>query len=251
MYRAFDTSRKRTVALKLLEHAKDDERQARSELRFRREFATLTAHRHPRIVEVFGFGVDPEGPYYTMELMDGEDLRHVRDLAVGDAVKLFADVASALAFLHDRGVVHRDVAPRNVRCTKDGRAKLLDFGVVVDAGYAGDLAGTPGYVAPEALYGLPLDGRSDLFGFGVLAYFALTHQLPFPCRSFEEQVDAMRTAPERLSKLRPDVPKALEDLIGQCLRLEARARPSSAAELLERLSAITPLSGGLAPSSRL
>ena len=73
VYRAFDTSRKRTVALKLLEHAKDDERQARSELRFRREFATLTAHRHPRIVEVFGFGVDPEGPYYTMELMNGED----------------------------------------------------------------------------------------------------------------------------------------------------------------------------------
>ncbi len=242
VYRAYDTSGKRTVALKLLERQKTADSHARGELRFRREFATLTSHRHPRIVEVFSFDVDPEGAFYTMELIDGEDLRHVRGLSIESAVRILADVASALSFLHNRGLVHRDVAPRNVRCTSDGRAKLFDFGVVVDAGYAGDLAGTPGYVPPEALHGLPLDGRSDLFGFGVLAYFALTHQLPYPCGTFQEQLDAMRTAPPRLSAARPDIPEALEELIGECLRLDPLARPSSAAEVIERLGAIAPLS---------
>ncbi len=246
VYRAIDTSEKRTVALKLLDRQKNEDSHARGELRFRREFATLTSHRHPRIVEVYSFGVDPAGAYYTMELIDGEDLRHVRELSIEDAVRILADVASALSFLHNRGLVHRDVAPRNVRCTKDGRAKLFDFGVVVDAGYAGDLAGTPGYVPPEALYGLPLDGRSDLFSFGVLAYFALTQHLPYSCRTFEEQLDAMRTPPPRLSTARPDVPEALEELIGECLRLEPLARPSSAAEVIERLGGIAPLSDTVA-----
>ncbi len=241
VYRAYDISERRTVALKLLAHQKSEESQARGELRFRREFATLSSHRHPRIVDVYRFDVAPEGAFYTMELIDGEDLRHVGELPVERAVRLLADVASALSFLHNRGLVHRDVAPRNVRCSRDGRAKLFDFGVVVDAGYEGDLAGTPGYVPPEALHGLPLDGRSDLFSFGVLAYFTLARQLPYPCRSFDEELKALRHAPPRLSALRPDVPPALEELIGECLRLDPLARPSSAAEIIERLGAIVPL----------
>ncbi len=241
VYRAYDVAQKRSVALKLLDRRQDATSQARAELRFRREFAVLASNRHPRIVEVFGYGVDSRGPFYTMELMEGQDLRHLENPTLEEAVRLLADVASALAFLHNRGLVHRDVAPRNVRCTHDGRAKLFDFGVVVDAGYAGDIAGTPGYVPPEAIHGMPLDARSDLFGFGVLAYFTLTRRLPYPARTFEEQLFAMRGAPPRLSSVRRDVPEALQDLIGECVRLDPLARPASAAEVIERLGAIVEL----------
>src|SRR5690606_22323630 len=121
--RAHDLTTGQPVALKRfnLPTEQHDDR-----LRFRHEFHTLARLRHPRIVQAHDYGVDDQGrPFYAMELLDGQDLSELAPVPWRRACGLLRDVASALAFLHARGLLHRDVAPRNVRCTEDGRAKLL------------------------------------------------------------------------------------------------------------------------------
>src|SRR5439155_11151046 len=139
-------------------------------LRFRREFHTMASLAHPNIVEVFDYGFDRGTPYYTMELLDGQDLADLGRVTTHRACGLLRDVASALAFLHARRLLHRDLAPRNVRGTSTGLAKLIDFGVLATTGVSDDIAGTPPLIAPEAFYGRPLDHRYDLYGLGALAY---------------------------------------------------------------------------------
>jgi len=98
-------------------------------LRFRHEFFTLAGLRHPRIIEVYDYGLDGPVPYYTMELLDGSDLRALGPMPMRESCRVLRDVAAALAFLRQRRLLHRDVTARNVRLTGDGRAILMDFGV--------------------------------------------------------------------------------------------------------------------------
>lgn len=157
VYGVRDLASGHTRALKQLvlpaDASRDDARAAR--LRFRREFHTMASLAHPRIVDVFDYGVDADTPYYTMELLDGEDLADVERIDPANACALLRDVASALAFLHARRLLHRDLAPRNVRCTSTGFAKLIDFGVLATTGACDDIAGTPPMIAPEAVRGRP------------------------------------------------------------------------------------------------
>ena len=94
-------------------------------------------------------------------------------------------MASSLAILHSRGLLHRDVSARNVRCTADGRAKLIDFGAMTAMGVAKDVVGTPPFMAPEALQMQTLDARADLFALGALAYYVLTGRHAYPARTHE------------------------------------------------------------------
>src|SRR5688572_26301428 len=137
---------------------------------FEREYFALSELAHPRIIEVYDYGIDGDGAYYTMELLDGADLRERKNLTVEEVCAVLCDIACSLAILHSRGLVHRDVSPRNVRCTTDGRAKLIDFGAMAPMGVTHELVGTPPCTAPEALQLQPLDGRADLYALGVLAY---------------------------------------------------------------------------------
>ena len=218
-------------------------------LRFQREFHTLASLRHPRIIRAHDYGVDSLGPYYTMELLGGDDLRDVMKarerLPVEETCRLLRDVASALAALHARGLIHRDLSSRNVRVI-DGRATLFDFGVLVNAGWVGDIAGTPAYVAPEMLRGVPVDGRVDLYSLGVLAYSMLTGRKPYGARSLDD-LEACWSAPVVPPSSIAPVPEALEDLVLDLLCLEPLGRPPSAAVLIDRLTAI----GGLAPDPEL
>jgi len=214
----------------------------RDELRFQREFHTLTSLAHPRIVEVYDYGIDDEGPYYTMQLLEGSDLRDLvreRRLSPGEVCRLLRDVASALAALHARGLIHRDLSPRNVRVI-DGHAVLFDFGVLVDAGWVGDVAGTPAFVAPEMLRGVPIDGRADLYSLGVLGYSMLTGERPYDARALGELEDAWRRALVPPSEY-ATVPEPLEDLILDLLCLEPLGRPPSAAVLIDKLTALGDL----------
>ena len=104
-----------------------------------------------------------------MELLDGSDLRERGQLPWREACALLRDVASSLAILHSRRLLHRDVSARNVRCTSDGRAKLIDFGAMTPMGVAKHVVGTPPFVPPEALQLQALDGRADLYALGALA----------------------------------------------------------------------------------
>jgi len=249
VYRATDLQSGQQVALKRMVVKKRHEESRKPLLRFQREFHTLASLRHPRIVHAFDYGLDERGPYYTMELLEGEDLGHLLKkrgrLPPEESCRLLRDVASGLAVMHARGLIHRDLSSRNVRVI-DGRAKLFDFGVLVNTGWVGDVAGTPAYVAPEMLRGVPVDGRVDLYSLGVLAYCMLTGRRPYDPASLEE-LEACWAAPVVPPSALATVPEALEDLVLDLLCLERLGRPPNAAVLIDRLTAI----GGLEPDPEL
>jgi hypothetical protein len=239
VWRVFDTVTRRHVALKMLTPPNRGGLAAdRLVLWFRREFGVIATLRHPGIVEAYEYGVAGGVPYYTMELLDGHDLREAEHVDVARAAAIVRDIASALAFLHARRLVHRDIKPRNVRLTADGRAKVIDFGIVATMGTLGDVAGTPMSLAPEALRGLPLDGRADLFALGALAYWMLSGRYPYVVDSVDHLERAWRTPPPRLAALRDDVPRALDEVVMSLIAIDADHRPPSAAAVIDRLDAI-------------
>jgi hypothetical protein len=208
---------------------------------FEHEYHTLVQLAHPNIVRVFEYGLDADNPYYTMELLEGIDAREAtaaRQLDVRGICVLLRDCASALALVHARRLLHRDVSPRNLWCTADGRGKLIDFGTLVAMGPQTRVAGTPPYVAPEALENQVLDARYDLFGLGALAYYMLTGHNAYPARALRDLPVRWRSRPKPLES---DVPPALAELVMSMLSLDPRRRPLSAAEVYERVSAIAEL----------
>jgi hypothetical protein len=244
VHSAFDRLAQRQVAYKRL-LVSEKMGKERSYAFFQREYDTLSRLRHPNIIEVYEYGVDDVGPYYTMELLSGQDLAALAPLPFREVCRVARDVASALALVHARGYVHRDVSPANVRLTRDGRAKLFDFGALIEFGSSDHFAGTPAFIAPECLTGGMLDQRTDLFSFGALLYWALTRKLAISRRSLRDPFPITIAATTPASTLDESIPKALDELVLSLLQRDPLARPSSAAEVIERLNAI----GGLEPSS--
>ncbi|HKO93046.1 MAG TPA: protein kinase, partial [Polyangiaceae bacterium] len=251
VYRALDQASGLTVALKTLEHA-----DARLMSLFEREYHTLASIKHPRVIEVYDFGIcESRRRFYTMELVAGDDLLALAPLPFEQACAHLRDVATSLALIHARRLVHRDVSPRNVRIDAQGRAKLLDFGALGDFGMAREIVGTPACMAPEAVQRLRLDQRSDLFSLGATLYYALTKRLPFAIRHIDDVEAAQGTPPVAPSTLVPGIPPALDQLVLSLLSLDPMERPSSAAEVIDRLGAIAGLDAqpllGLAESHLL
>ncbi|HEX2678514.1 MAG TPA: serine/threonine-protein kinase, partial [Polyangiales bacterium] len=239
VYRAFDLSTNRQVALKrLLPGAANNPRLAAL---FEREYHTLTRLKHPRIVEVFDYGIDEHGPYYTMELLDGSDLSELAPIPYRDACRYLRDVASSLALLHTRKRLHRDLSPRNVRITSDGRCKLLDFGTMANFGVPDEIVGTPPMVPPEALRAMSLDHRSDLYALGALAYRVLTNRHAYRARQLEDLPELWRTPPPRVAELAEDIPVELDELVMSMISLDPVYRPVSTSEVIDRLTAIGEL----------
>jgi len=208
---------------------------------FEREFHLLAQLSHPRVIEVYDYGIEDGRPYYTMELLDGGDLRELSPLPWRRVCALIYDVCSSLALLHSRRFVHRDISPRNVRCTRDGSAKLIDFGAAVPMGVAPQVVGTPSFIAPEALGRVALDARADLFALGATCYFALTGVPPFEAQHLSELNAAWSVSPYRPSQLTEGIPQALDELVMSLISLEPAQRPRSAFEVMQRLSAIAEL----------
>ena len=224
---------------------------------FEREYHTLASLRHPRIIQVFEYGHSDLGPYYTMELLPGADLRELSPLPYAQACRYLGDVASSLALLHARRLLHRDLNARNVRVSAEGHCKLIDFGALATFGSHREIIGAPPCVAPEALRGMPLDQRSDLYALGTLAYYLLTGRNAFQVRRIEDleaafdvelrspglvladRASAAGTTPEIGSP--PAIPEPLDALVMSLLSRDPDARPSSAAEVIEQLSQIAEL----------
>ncbi|HKP57193.1 MAG TPA: protein kinase, partial [Polyangiales bacterium] len=239
VFRVHDVSTGRELALKrLLPSGSHSDANAAG---FAREYYTLRQLTHPSIIEVYEYGFDREAPYYTMELLSGQDLSSGAPFEWQDAARLLMSVASSLAVLHSRRLIHRDVTATNVRYTQGLTAKLIDFGAMVEMGAVLQAVGTVPYMAPEALNQQPLDQRLDLYALGALAYFMVTGRHAYPARHVAQLRELWSLPLTAASSLQHELPEPFSRLIGSLLELEPWARPSSAAEVMERLSAIAGL----------
>ncbi len=241
VYLVLDALTQQQQALKRLRPKDDAEHQQRMARLFEQEFYTLAQLAHPRVVEVYDFGRDEIGPYYTMELLDGGDLRELAPMPWRQACSLLRDVCSVLSLLHSRRLVHRDLTPRNVRCTRDLKAKLIDFGAMVPMGPCKHAMGTPAFSPPEVISLQALDARADLYSLGATAYYVLTGATPYSARSFAELRQAWMLNPRPPSSLVQDIPQELDSLVMSLINLDPIARPANAAEVMERLTAIASL----------
>jgi tRNA A-37 threonylcarbamoyl transferase component Bud32 len=230
--------------------------------RFRREILFAAQLQHPHIVPLLAAG-DADGlPWFTMPFVTGESLRTrlVRDgeLPIAETVRVLRDVASALAYAHQQGVVHRDIKPDNVLLSH-GVAVVTDFGVAkaltASSGHAihhggltsmGVALGTPIYMSPEQASGdAGMDHRVDIYAFGVMAYEMLTGQPPFSGRTAQAVLGAhMAALPEPVTARRPGIPHLLAMLVMRCLEKRAADRPQTAADVMTSLDMLTTPSGG-------
>ena len=240
VYRVTDERKKKPLALKRILAGDPGERSLSLSL-LEHEFHMLSELEHPCIVSVYDYGVDEDGAFYTMELLDGGDLSGQKKLPWLEVAMILRDVASALAILHSRRLLHGDLSTRNVRSTADGRAKLIDFGTMTPMGLPKRVVGTPPFMAPELLERQSLDARADLFSLGAIAYSTLTGRHAYPSRSLKELPDAWNRPLPSPAEREPSVPEALSELVMELLRRDRMARPSSAAAVIERLCALASL----------
>ncbi|HEV7991724.1 MAG TPA: protein kinase [Gemmatimonadaceae bacterium] len=264
VFLAFDDTLQRRVAVKVLpEHMAA----AVSVDRFRREILLSAGLQHPHIVGVLSAGVADGLPYFVMPYVEGESLGTrllTRGrLSVPQTVSVMKDVARALAYAHERGVVHRDIKPHNILLTS-GAATVTDFGVakalssaqrssadgrnastLTDAGTS---LGTPLYMAPEQAAADPdVDRRADIYALGVTSYEMLAGQPPFAGLAPRALLAARMTEdPPHICSVRPGVPQALADLVMKCLQRDPDDRPQSAGELLAALDDPAMVSGAFA-----
>jgi tetratricopeptide (TPR) repeat protein len=239
VYRVTDISRGQPLALKRLRADASPDLLGL----FEREYQTLASLQHPHTVEVYEFGRDEQGAFYTMELLEGGDLRERAPVSFREACAALRDAALALGVLHARGLVHRDVSPRNLWRTPDGRVKLIDFGAVMAFGPAQRVMGTPPLLPPEAYHGGPLDQRSDLYSLGGVGYFLVTGRNAYPARELAQLPDLWQRTPRPpsaavTSALPEPIPEELDALLLSLLSQNPMLRPSSTAELIDRLNTL-------------
>ena len=255
VYRAHDSRLGRDIAIKLLPASTPDRL-----ARFEREARTVGGLNHPNIVTLYSIEEDRATHFLTMELVEGRNLAEVvtpGGLPLAQVLDLAIPLADALIAAHEKGVVHRDLKPANVMVTREGRVKVLDFGLAklvqaepdLDATQAatiaspisdvGQVVGTAPYMAPEQIRGEPVDPRTDIFSFGILLYELATGNRPFPGRTFGDTCSAiLRDAPPPLANTRSDLPGDLERIIGRCLQKNPRERFQTMLDVANELRSI-------------
>jgi serine/threonine protein kinase/WD40 repeat protein len=258
VYRAKDTRLGRDVAIKVLTNVAIGDRERLQ--RFEQEARATGMLNHPNLLTIYDVGRDADGnPFLVSELLEGETLssRLVRGaLSPRKAVDAALQMAQGLAAAHEKGIVHRDLKPDNIFLTRDGRLKILDFGIAkltgtkasegptfeMAATEPGMVLGTVGYMSPEQVRGEPVDHRSDIFAFGTIVYEMLTGQRAFRGKSGIETLSAiLKEDPRDLTELLPNIPPALERLVRRCMEKDRELRFQSARDLafnLETLGAI-------------
>lgn len=243
VFRCWDTKREREVALKVLaEHLANDDMARR---RFKREARAVNAVKHANVVRAYGWKEIDGLSLLVLEYVDGVTLRRRIDkrgpMSPREAVAVIRQVACGLQVLHNLGVYHRDVKPTNILLTRDGVAKLTDFGLVrtdlEDSRLtaSGMMVGTPAFMSPEQVEGEPYDQRSDLFCLGGVLFFLLTGKTPFRGKLSGELSFNIAHSDPRTSPLIDACPADLKKLVYDLLQKSPAERPQSAEELLARL----------------
>jgi tetratricopeptide (TPR) repeat protein/TolB-like protein len=249
VYRAHDQRLNRSVAIKIV--VGDAGVSAELRDRFDREAKAIASLEHPNVCRVYDVGHDRDVDYLVMEYLEGETLasRMARaPVPLDAAIDIARQIADGLAYIHQQGLVHRDLKPGNVMLTRTG-AKLLDFGLAkwLAAEAAGGMtnstlvgaspiAGTLQYMAPEQIDGKPVDARCDVFAFGVILYEMFAGRRAFSGNTASELMAAILTAqPVPLRQVAPELPAALARIVGRCLAKQPSARWQSADELADAL----------------
>ncbi|MDP9267070.1 MAG: protein kinase [Acidobacteriota bacterium] len=274
VYRARDTRLGRDVAIKILPEGftQDTDRLRR----FEQEAHVVATLNHPNILAIFDVGKEDGAPYLVTELLEGEPLREKLKsgpLPVRRALEYALGIAHGLAAAHEKGIVHRDLKPENVFVTRDGRVKILDFGLAklarAEAAAAGatldsptiDHATSPGmllgtveYMSPEQVRGQPADSRSDIFALGTMLYEMLAGARAFHRETAAETMTAiLKEDPPEFTDAAHPVPPGLERIVRRCLEKTPEQRFQSARDLAFALESISGMSSGsvVAPARAL
>ena len=232
--RAHDPMIGRLVAIKLLspELAQGDARQ-----RFLQEARVVGQLSHPSIITLHDMGIEESTstPYLVMEFLNGKPLDRILEkgsVPLPRACAWVAEVATALAAAHRKGVIHGDIKPANILIAEDGRVKLMDFGMARLASRessGSSLSGTPAYWCPEQIMGKPQDARSDLFSLGVVLYEMVTGRRPFDADSLQGICNrVLSSVPLPPSQANSSLPVAFDQLVARCLAKDPTARYAAA-----------------------
>src|SRR5690348_16345186 len=258
VYRARDTNLGREVAIKvlpaLLSQGADRLR------RFQQEARAAAALNHPNILAVFQLGTHDGAPYLVSELLEGGTLREqlIRGrMPLRKAIDCGIQVAHGLAAAHEKGIVHRDLKPENLFVTRDGRVKILDFGLAKltmrtdldrtvsgarEGTEPGMVMGTVGYMSPEQVRGEKADHRSDIFALGAILYEMLAGQRAFRKATSAETMSAiLNEDPAAISQILPGTPPSLQKIVHRCLEKNPEQRFQSASDLAFALEALSDL----------
>jgi len=260
VYRARDSRLKREVAIKVLPQAfsLDADRLRR----FEQEALATAALNHPNILAVFDIGTNQGAPYVVSELLEGMTLRErlrSGSIPVRKTLDYALQIAHGLAAAHQKGIIHRDLKPENLFVTKDGRIKILDFGLakltqpevsvhaslptLSSATDPGVLLGTVGYMSPEQVRGIALDARSDIFSFGAILYEMLSGKRAFHGDTSADTMSAiLKEDPPELCETNRGISPALERIVQHCLEKNTEARFHSASDIAFDLEHLTGIS---------
>ncbi|HTV14821.1 MAG TPA: serine/threonine-protein kinase, partial [Acidobacteriaceae bacterium] len=256
VYRARDPQLQREVAIKVLPSftSADSDRLRR----FQQEAQAAAALNHPNILGVFHLGTYQGAPYLVSELLEGSTLRQLLQagpIPIRKAIDYGVQIARGLAAAHDKGIVHRDLKPENLFVTRDGRVKILDFGLarmarrggpdsadatLTHATEPGMVMGTVGYMAPEQVRGETVDHRADIFAFGAILYEILSGTRTFRKPTSAETMTAiLKEDPQPISQVLPNTPPGLQRVVHRCLEKNPEQRFHSAHDLAFALEALS------------
>jgi non-specific serine/threonine protein kinase len=239
VYKGHDQELERDVAIKVLNQALFGKKERDQLIHEAKVIARL---KHPNIVSVHDVGEYENSPFFVMEFIEGGSLRDIQPSDLDEIIHICIQICKGLEHAHENGIIHRDLKPENVLLEKDGRVKLVDFGIarsdVTRFTSAGNITGTVNYLAPEIAKGEDVDGRADLYSLGVMLYELTTGQLPLTADSLVAVISKhLFEEPVPPNETNPDLPLNINDLILSLMSKDPDERPHSARELLQILEA--------------